>query len=140
MPPAPQRIYYTNWATAEPPYGDAIYAEVFRVAGDLLTNLHAGDNLFAAEVHQYPTGTNDVVFGLSVGYARALAAETKLRVNWTGDRVVLGWDGPNFVLQQCLDLGATNGWTDVPGPIRASPYTLTNPSARGFYRLRDLGP
>lgn len=139
MPPAPQRIYYTNWATAEPPYGDAIYAEVFRVAGDLLTNLHVGDNLLAAEVHQYPAGVNDVVFGMSLGYARALAAESKLRVNWNGNRVVLSWDGPNFVLQRCLDLSATNAWADVPGPIRASPYTLTNPPARGFYRLRDLG-
>ena len=52
MPAAPQRMQYTNFATATPPGSDAISADVFMLSEGGLTNLILGDNLLAVEVHQ----------------------------------------------------------------------------------------
>ena len=139
MPPAPLPMAYTNLATEEPPFGDAIYPDLFRISGDLMTNLVVGDNVLAAEVHQYTATNSDVVFGTAVGLVRALAAETKLRVSSAEGAVGIAWDGLNFVLQQSPKLGPTNAWTDVSGPVRFSPYTLTNPAGSVFFRLRNSG-
>ena len=102
--------------------------DIFRVSGDLLTNLLAGaDNVLAAEVHQSNPGGSDIVFGSSMGLVRALATETRLRIGAAAGMATLSWDGAGFTLQQANGLGPTNFWSDAPGPVKTSPYPLTNP-------------
>ena len=56
----------------------------------------------------------------------------------SGPYLTLYWNGTGFTLQQASDLilnGA--GWSDVPGPVTRSPYSLTNANPGTlFYRLR----
>ena len=137
MAPPPEQISNRSLATSTPPFSDAVFADVFRVAGDLLTNLVPGDNVLAVEVHQDVSNSPDIVFGSSLGYVRALASETKLRVNSVNRAVCLWWEGSTLTLQQTSDVGKTNSWTDVPGPVKASPFCLTNPQETMFYRVRN---
>jgi ABC-type sugar transport system substrate-binding protein len=113
--------------------------DIFRLSGDLLTNLLAhADNLLAAEVHQANPDGSDVVFGCSVGLVRALVSETKLRVGRSGSVATISWDGTGFTLEQATNnLGTFNSWVDVSGPIKTSPYLVTNPPVTTFYRLRN---
>lgn len=112
--------------------------DVFRISGDAMTNLVAGgDNVLAAEVHQYNGIGSDIVFGSSVGLVRALASEARLRISRTNNVVCISWNGEGLILQRAGTLSGTNSWADVVGPITASPYCTTNPAATAFYRLRD---
>ena len=112
--------------------------DVFRISGDALTNLVAGgDNVLAAEVHQFNGTGSDVVFGSSVGLVRALAAENRLRIGRTNNVVCISWDGEGLILQSANTLSGTNSWADVIGSGAANPYCTTNPAATAFYRLRD---
>src|SRR5207237_8110837 len=143
MPPPPQLLTYATVAAGcpHPVDCDAVTnaPDVFRLSGELLTNLLAhADNVLAAEVHQANPGGSDVVFGSAVGLVRALVSETKLRVDGSGPVATISWDGTGFTLQQATNsLGASNSWRDVAGPIKASPYWATNPAATTFYRLRN---
>jgi hypothetical protein len=110
--------------------------DVFRLSANGMTNLLLGDNLLAVEVHQISATSSDVVFGSNVGFVRALAEETALRATRNGDAVCIEWDVPFLTLQQKATLGAGQ-WADVPGPVRFSPYCVTNPPASFFYRLRN---
>jgi hypothetical protein len=136
MAPAPQPITYTTLATSTPPFGDALYPEVVRLSGKLLTNLVPGDNVLAVEVHQNARNSSDIVFGTIIGLVRPDVTEADLRISRSGDLVCLEWNGTNFTLQQASVLGHWSAWTDVPGPVNRSPYCLTNPPATRFYRLR----
>jgi hypothetical protein len=115
--------------------------DVFRISGDVMTNIVSGDNVLAAEVHQVGTNDSDVVFGSSAALVRALASETQLRIMRTNNAVCISWDGEFLTLQRTSGLAGTNVWTDVPGtmpgPIKHSPYCTTNPPATTFYRLRN---
>ncbi len=141
MPEEPALISYLTPASACPPNScetTVDVPDVFRVAGDALTNLIVnGDNVLAAEVHQHTGVSSDIVFGSSVGLVRALARESSLRVARTNDTVCISWDGENLTLQEVAPLQGTNSWTDVSGPIRSSPYCVTNAGSSRFYRLRD---
>jgi hypothetical protein len=137
MAAPPTAITNKSLATTNPPSGDAIYAEVFRIAGDLMTNLVVDDNVLAAEVHQDVPNSSDIVFGASVGLVRAQVSETKLWMARSNDVVQVWWDGINFTLQQAHDVGGTNSWNDVSGPVKTSPYIVTNPAPSTFYRLRN---
>ena len=140
MPPAPQPISYTDVNADCPPVNCDVLSsapDIFRISGDLMTNLLAGaDNVLAAEVHQHASTSSDIVFGSAVGLVRALASETKLQINRSGDVATIAWDGAGFTLQQSTSIG-TNSWSDVPGPVKTSPYSVTNPPAASFYRLRN---
>ena len=68
---------------------------------------------------------------------RALVSETKLRVGRSNNVTTISWDGSGFTLQRANSLAATNFWSDLPGPIKSSPYSVTNPPASAFYRLRN---
>ena len=140
MPPAPQAIGYADYVAACPPVNcNAVNSapDVFRISGDLLSNLlTGGDNLLAAEVHQNSADKSDVVLGSSMGLVHALVSETKLRIGRSGDIATISWDGSGFTLQSANNLG-TNSWSDVSGPVKTSPYSVTNPPASAFYRLRN---
>jgi len=61
----PATIRYGDFA-ASPSGGDATAPDVFVIAGALATNLIAGDNVLAVEVHQTNTTSSDIVFGMAV--------------------------------------------------------------------------
>lgn len=141
MPAAPQAITYTTLASDCPVNNceatlDA--PDVFRLSGDALTNLVLrGDNVLAAEVHQFTTNDTDVVFGSAVTLGRALVTETKMSISRSNNAVCLSWAGDGFTLQHANILTGANPWSDVPGPIKSSPYCVTNPPTTTFYRLRN---
>jgi hypothetical protein len=141
MPAAPQFITYATLASGCPMNNCEATIDVpdiFRLSLDGLTNLMVGgDNVLAAEVHQLTTNDTDVVFGSTVSLVRALVTETKLRVGRATNDICISWDGGAFTLQRSTVLTGTNGWSDVPGPIKASPYCTTNPLTTTFYRLRN---
>ena len=111
--------------------------DVFRLSGDTMTNLAVGDNVLAAEVHQFTPSENDVVFGAAVSLVRALVTEVPLRISQSNNIVCVSWDGPGFALQGANTLTGTNVWSDVAGPIASSPYCTTNPATTTFFRLRE---
>jgi hypothetical protein len=141
MLPAPQPITYTTLSYDCPPNDcdtglDA--PDVFRLSGSMLTNVLVGsDNVLAVEVHQFMTNDTDVVFGSNLGLVRAFVNETSLRASRSNNMVCLSWDGLGFTLQQANTLIGSNAWSDVPGPVRFSPYCTTNPPTATFYRLRN---
>jgi hypothetical protein len=142
MPAAPQAITYNDFATGcpHPVDCDAVTnaPDIFRLSGDVLTNLIAGaDNVFAAEVHQQNPNGGDVVFGSSLGFVRALASETTLRIGASTNGANVSWDTKGLTLQQTTGLGGTNTWMDVPGPVQNSPYVVSNLTSSVFYRLRN---
>ncbi len=141
MPAAPQTVVYTDSATGcpHPVDCDAVTnaPDIFRISGDLLTNLVAGgDNVLAAEVHQAVPSGSDIVFGSAVGFVRALVSETELRVQLSGNIATISWDGSGFTLQQAHASAGPASWSDV-APAATSPYSITNPPATTFYRLRN---
>ena len=94
-------------------------------------------NVLAVEVHQQATNAPNMVFGSEVGLVRVLASETALRLSRSEDLLTMSWDGKGFTLQETRSLGCSNCWTDVPGHIMVSPYSVTNLATTTFYRLRD---
>jgi len=111
--------------------------DVLRLSGGVLNRFIEGNNFLAAEVHQVNANSSDIVFGTTIGLVRATASETALRIRRTNDVVCIEWDVPFLTLQQKTSL-AGGAWTDVPGPVRFSPYCVTNPPGTTiFYRLRD---
>jgi hypothetical protein len=140
MADAPQPISYTTSAV-DCPINNCEATEdvpdVFRLSGDVLTNLVTGDNVFAAEVHQFATNDTDVVFGSTVGLVRALVTEIKLQITRSTNVICVSWPGSEFTLQQAHSLGGSNDWSDVSGPIKSSPYCATNPPITTYYRLRN---
>lgn len=140
MEPAPVPITYFSFAPDSPPNGsDATFEapDLFQVGGDAMTNLVVGDNVLAAEVHQHDGISSDIVFGAAVSLVRAAAGETRLRISRTNGFPCISWDGESLILQQASFLTGSNVWSDVPGPVRSSPYCITNPVSTTFYRLRN---
>jgi hypothetical protein len=138
MPGGP--INYGTLASDCPPNGcDATFEapDVFRISGDLMTNLVAGDNVIAAEVHQVGASDSDVVFGSTVTLVRAHASETKLSITRSNNVLCISWPAEFLTLQSASTLSGPNPWSDLPGQIRRSPYCTTNPPGTRFYRLRD---
>jgi hypothetical protein len=138
--PAGTGSSYEGSASACPPGGcDATFEtpDLFRIGGDWMTNVVAGDNVLSASVHQFGVGSSDVVFGSSVSLVRATASETPLRIARDGETICLSWAGEFLTLQQASGLNPT-AWTDVTAvPMQMSPYCVTNATGSVFYRLRN---
>ena len=120
--------------------GDATCEDVFTISGNLITNLVIGTNILAAEVHQINTTSSDIVFGaaLAGNFLVSTTPRPQLDISRTGNITTLSWAGSGFTLQQTPQISLpTNVWTDVPGPIITSPFSVTNPPATKFYRLRN---
>jgi hypothetical protein len=140
MEPAPAPVTYLSLATACPPNGcDATFEapDLFRIGGDAMTNLVVGDNVLAAEVHQHDGASSDIVFGAAVALVRATAGETRLQISRTDTASCISWEGEFLTLQRASVLTGSNVWSDVPGPVKSSPYCVTNPLSTTFYRLRN---
>ena len=63
MEPPPAAVTNASFATNYPCGGDATCLDEFSVSGDLTTNLLAGDNVLAVEVHNFNSGSRDITFG-----------------------------------------------------------------------------
>ncbi len=113
--------------------GDASCADEFTVAGTVMTNLLSGDNLLAVEVHNFNALSHAVTFGAGVSFAEPNAPGPELAIAPVTNAATVTWTRGGFLLQQATGLGA--GWTNVPGPVVAPPYTVgfTNPAQ--FFRL-----
>src|ERR1043166_3797998 len=84
-------IGYDTFATDRPPGGDATAYDVFTIVP---TNLIAGTNLLAVEVHQFDTASSDIVFGtalsetfgqLTRGPSFQLGTPTSIVIRWRTD-------------------------------------------------------
>ena len=138
MEPAPAVLTYTTLTyptAAQPCQGDANCAEWAIITGSVLTNLVSGDNVLAAEVHQSAAVSQDIVFGCVLAYSQNVVPSPTLQLLQEGTVVTLYWNGSGFVLQYADDPAGT--WTDVPGPVTSSTYTLAGSSGSRFYRLRN---
>jgi hypothetical protein len=138
MPPIPTIITNGTSATGTPcmgnvQVGDALTVcpDVFGVSGSALVT---GDNVVAVEVHNL-SGT-DLVFGTALLKNTVELGPPTLHLLMEQNVVTLFWNGDRFVLQQSTDLDSPQNWTDVPGPVTTSPYSVTN-GISTFYRLRN---
>ncbi len=112
--------------------------DVFRIGGSWMTNVAtAGWNSLSVEVHQRNAGSTDIVFGSTLGLVRARADEIPLTVTRSNEVTCLTWPGEFLTLQYSTNLNGGSNWFDVPGPVRSSPYCVTNPAGATFYRLRN---
>jgi hypothetical protein len=140
MAPPPAVITYTSttFNNVFPCTGDATCPDIFTISGDLVTNLMRGDNVLAAEVHQYIPSSMDITFGSALGYARPSAGPPppKLTIVLSGGNAIISWTGGGVTLQQS---GVPAGsWADITGSVTNSPYLVTPlPGAARFYRLRN---
>jgi hypothetical protein len=117
--------------------GDATCPYVFTLSGALTTNLLAGDNVLAVEVHNFSANSPDITFGAALSYLVPSTPPPALKLLRSGNTTALYWNGSGFTLQWIDRLGVPAAtWTNLAGPGPASPYTLTNPIT-GFYRLRQ---
>jgi len=134
---APAVITNASLASAFNCGGDATCSVLFAVSGKLLTNLVSGDNVLAVEVHNYMAGSRDITFGSALVFSRPITLLPKLHVLRSGEILTLYWNETGFTLQEAsqLDASGTN-WTDLAGPVTASPYAITNVLANRFYRIR----
>ncbi|MES2570124.1 MAG: right-handed parallel beta-helix repeat-containing protein [Verrucomicrobiota bacterium] len=94
-----------------------------------VSNLVAGENLLAIEVHQTSLTSGDLLLDceLVAGYV----APFTLHLTEAGFQPTLYWPDPDVTLEETTDLQA---WTPVPGAQSPLPLKLLTP--RKFFRLR----
>jgi hypothetical protein len=114
-------------------YGDAVCPDVWNLSGDLTTNLVAGDNVLAVEVHNYNSGSPDITFGTQLAVLTTVAVPPQLDIQTSGNQLTVSWTRGGFTLQQA-DYPA-GPWANVSGPVVSSPYVTTNSGAARFFRL-----
>ena len=134
MAAAPTAIYNATAATAAPCSGDATCLDAFSVSGPIIsTNLVAGQNVLAVEVHNRSAASADVTFGLSASLALPYTLYPTLNIAQTNSTVTMSWAQGGYTLQQASE--PTGAWMEVPGPVVISPFTTNNPTGNVFYRL-----
>lgn len=136
MPDAPATILNSTVAAGYPCGGDATCPDAVSLVGSLVaTNLLAGDNVFAVEVHNYNPGSPDVTFGLSALATSPFTLGPELNITRSNSAVTLSWSRGGFTLQHA-DAPA-GPWVDVPGPVISSPFTTNHTGTARFFRLRQ---
>jgi hypothetical protein len=127
-----------TFATGTPPNNSDAAEEVFTWAG---TNVVAGTNVLAAEVHQNTAGSSDIVWGMSLDAIIPLSARpptitnhpvSRVATNGTNVSFTVGASGTGPLRYQWLHQG-----TNVPGAT-ATTLNLTNIQRRhaGIYTVR----
>lgn len=138
MPPMPAAVSNQTLAVSYTcSNGNADCPTDIVVSGDLATNLIAGDNVLAVEVHNYAQSSPDITFGLSLATANQISPSLRLESNKTHDTLTLSWTAIGFVLQQTDSLEGS--WTNVPGNISSGSYLLNPAQAAQFFRLSKPG-
>jgi len=134
MPPAPTPIYNSTLATGYYcPAGFASCPIDFDVSGPIMTNLLAGDNVLAVEIHMDNPQGIDATFGLSMSATVPFINGPQLSLVKSNASTVLSWSRGGFTLQQ--GNSPKGPWIDVPGPVFVSPFVTTNSGAARFFRL-----
>jgi hypothetical protein len=132
MPSGP--VDYTTQASTN--VGNAIY---FGPVSATFTNLIAGDNVIAVEVHQNGTASSDVTFGVEfVGNVASLVVPgdmpAQLQITRQDGNIVVSWTGSGVVLEASDVLGPAANWQPVDN--QSNPYfTSASASTQRFYRL-----
>jgi hypothetical protein len=133
MPASPVTINNSTLATGYPCGGDATCPDPFTLSGGAVTNLVAGDNVMAVEVHNYNALSPDITFGTSLVSTVPLASPPQLGILASDQSITLNWSRGGFILQQA---GTPAGpWTNVSGPVVSSPFVWTNFESNEFFRL-----
>jgi hypothetical protein len=127
MPAGP--IFNATLATNAPCDGYATCPDDFTVPA---TNLVAGDNVLAVEVHTIAV-TDSATFGMSLAITNPITVSPILSLVRSNATVALSWNGGGFFLQQAGSLAGP--WTNVPGPVTTSPFTTPITNACRFFRL-----
>lgn len=142
MPARPTAIANSTPASSVPcsgtlQAGDAagICPDLFAIEGSLATNLVAGDNVLAVEVHNYGFSL-DLVFGSAVFVTTPVPVPLTLHLTVEDGMAMFYWNGEGRTLQETPELGAGAVWSDVGGPVTSSPFVTVIGSSR-YYRLRD---
>jgi hypothetical protein len=92
------------------------------------TNLIAGTNWAAVEIHQQNSTSSDVSFDFQLTGVPAQS----LRLLQFGSDLVLFWTDAAYQLQSAPEV--TGPWANVAGAV--SPYELVPSAGTRFYRLR----
>ena len=132
MDPAPTPITNSSMATGAPCGGDPNCGESFTVSANLATNLVAGDNVLAVEVHQLDQ-FSPITFGTSMALTIPYVLGPTLDLTSTNGMLILNWTRGGFTLQQANT--PTGVWTNTPGPVIISPYTTPMTGSARYYRL-----
>ncbi|HRI12060.1 MAG TPA: phosphodiester glycosidase family protein [Verrucomicrobiota bacterium] len=134
MEDPPAVVSNESLAAGYPCDGDAICPDEFVVADSVAEHLREGDNVLAVEVHNYNARSPDITFGLAVTDARTVTVPAVLAISGGDGTTSVSWTRGGFVLQ--WSEGAQGPWTDVPGPVLASPFTVSDAGSTRYYRLR----
>lgn len=141
MAAAPTVISNSTLATGYGCSGDATCADFFTVSGSIIsTNLLTGDNVIAAEVHNYNNGSADITFGMSAALtlpytpSQTNVVKPVLNIIQSGNLITLSWDEADFTLQQADN--PTGIWIKAAMPVTVSPFTITNSAGELFFRLK----
>jgi hypothetical protein len=132
MAAAPTVILRATLATGTPcSSGNADCSDTFTVPVDGL--LRSGENVLAVEVHNSSSRSPDITFGARVVLETPALPPPQLGISRDGGAPVLSWTGTTYRLQQADAPGGP--WSDVPGPVTASPYRTTGNTAVRYFRL-----
>ncbi len=137
MPAPPTPIYNSTLAPAYACGGDATCPDYVFITGDAMTNLVAGDNVLAAEVHNYNAASPDITFGLALGYTEPYDVSPRLSMTSSNGIATLNWSRGGFTLESASQL--TGPWTPISGPsgpVVSSPFTVTNTGPAQYFRLQ----
>jgi hypothetical protein len=110
--------------------GDATCLDEFEAPGSALV---VGDNVLAAEVHNYSARSFDITFGAALNLIVPLPRSTSLQVSYANSLIILSWDGSGFILQSASSLNGP--WSDLT-QATASPFMATPSDSSRYYRLR----
>lgn len=113
--------------STDPCNGNAcpICPDVFTLFASQLTNLVAGDNVLAVEVHNYSLASPDITFGMALSYAQTLPPETPpvITVQPSDQLVSIGGTAALFVLAEG-DLPLSFQWQFNGVPIPSATNNL----------------
>ena len=121
-------------ASTFPCGGDATCLDEFTIPLDSVEALIPGDNVLAAEVHNYNARSSDITFGLSLSRIEPSARQARIGIRRDSGSVILEWEASGAILQAA---DSPDGpWTDVE-EASGSPFTVETLQSSRFYRLRN---
>ena len=135
MPLDTSTVNYNTQATTV--VGDATYSPAYTAT---LTNLVAGDNVIAVEVHETGTANSDVTFGASFFvYVPSVVypgtPRPALLISRNGSEVTVSWPGTGFTLESSDALGSSAVWSPLTNQTNS--YRSFPSGSQQFYRLRQ---
>jgi hypothetical protein len=124
----------STYATNYPCDGDATCIDYMSTPASVITNcLVRGDNVFAAEVHTLSSESPAITFGLAAFFLVPYPATPMLSLTPTNRNLVVSWQQGGYALQEANKVAGP--WTNVPGPVIISPFSVTNTGTNEFFRL-----